>query len=217
MTCKSDHRHRSLRALLIAISFFWLVSVPQTKLIAQENYLEGVQQKIQEGYVYVANFDHRFIDGYTMDESVSSGRVWLSWGQYRIETEGQIIVVDGQTSKVLDTNRNRVIISEYDAEFDDFAPSKILGGLGEEYRIESTKKRSQREEFSLVSTDSFSAFERIEITITKEWYPTLINALDMGANRVEMTFSSSSYQPLDANFFQLQIPADAEVINMRYE
>ncbi|NBW71023.1 MAG: outer membrane lipoprotein carrier protein LolA [Bacteroidetes bacterium] len=218
MTCKSHLRFRMAGYSFRAFSLFiFVLSVVQPAILAQENYLEGVQQKIKEGNVFVASFDHQFTDGYTKEQSGSSGRVWLSWGQYRIETEGQIIVVDGKTSKVLDTNRNRVIISEYDSEFDDFAPSKILGGLGEEYRVESIKRRAQREEFILMSNDSFSAFETIEITIDKELFPREVKALDMGANLIEMKFSSANYQILDDHFFQLQIPKGAEVIDMRYE
>ena len=68
-----------------------------------------------------------------------------------------------------------------------------------------------------MSNDSFSAFETIEITIDKELFPREVKALDMGANLIEMKFSSANYQILDDHFFQLQIPKGAEVIDMRYE
>ncbi len=134
-------------------------------LLGQESYLSLIQDKIRNGEILSAQFNHEFTDAYTQEISQNEGSIWIGWQQYRIETAGQIIVVDGTLSKVLDRSRNRVIISEYDSELDDFAPSKIIGGLGNTYQVVDTKKRLNFQEYNLQSSDPFSTFEQMNIRI----------------------------------------------------
>ena len=116
-------------------------------LLAQVNYLNLIQDNLRHGAILSAQFNHDFIDAYTQETSRNEGSIWIGLQQYRIETVGQIIVVNGELSKVLDRRRNRVIISEYDSELDDFAPSKIIGGLGNSYQVVDTKSRHNTQEF----------------------------------------------------------------------
>jgi hypothetical protein len=186
-------------------------------LLAQENYLTQIQDKIKKGEILFAQFNHEFTDAYTQEMSQNKGSIWIGWQQYRIETVGQIIVVDGVLSKVLDRSRNRVIISEYDPELDDFAPSKIIGGLGNTYQVVDTKNRLNVQEYNLQSSDPFSTFEQMNIRIDSELKPSSLIALDMGANRMQTSFSEVAYIPFSINLFELIIPEDAEIVDMRYE
>ena len=126
-------------------------------------------------------------------------------------------MINGELSKVLDRGRNRVIISEYDSELDDFAPSKIIGGLGNTYQVVDTKSRHNTQEFNLQSSDSFSTFEQISIRIDSGLKPVDLSALDMGANRMQTSFSEVKYLLSSSNLFELIIPEGAEIIDMRYE
>ena len=194
-----------------------LVFLMTSPLPAQDNYLSLIQDKIRSGEVLSAQFSHDFTDAYTQETSTNEGSIWIGWQQYRIETAGQIIVVDGELSKVLDLGRNRVIISEYDAELDDFAPSKIIGGLGNTYQVVNTTTRRNTQEFKLQSSDPFSTFEQMNIRVDSDLKPFDLSALDMGANRMQTSFSGVEYLPAITNIFELMIPEDAEVVDMRYE
>ena len=198
--------------LSLIMMLFWGGS-----LLAQENYLSLIQDKIRNGEILSAQFNHEFTDAYTQEISQNEGSIWIGWQQYRIETAGQIIVVDGTLSKVLDRSRNRVIISEYDSELDDFAPSKIIGGLGNTYQVVDTKKRLNFQEYNLQSSDAFSTFEQMNIRIDSELKPSSLTALDMGVNRMQTSFSEVEYIPVSVNLFELIIPEDAEIVDMRYE
>ena len=198
--------------LSLIMMLFWGGS-----LLAQENYLSLIQDKIRNGEILSAQFNHEFTDAYTQEISQNEGSIWIGWQQYRIETAGQIIVVDGTLSKVLDRSRNRVIISEYDSELDDFAPSKIIGGLGNTYQVVDTKKRLNFQEYNLQSSDPFSTFEQMNIRIDSELKPSSLTALDMGANRMQTSFSDVEYIPISVHLFELIIPEDAEIVDMRYE
>lgn len=186
-------------------------------LLAQVNYLNLIQDNLRHGAILSAQFNHDFIDAYTQEISRNEGSIWIGWQQYRIETVGQIIVVNGELSKVLDRRRNRVIISEYDSELDDFAPSKIIGGLGNTYQVVDTKSRHNTQEFNLQSSDSFSTFKQMSIRIDSDLKPVDLSALDMGANRMQTSFSEVKYLSSSSNLFELIIPEGAEIIDMRYE
>lgn len=186
-------------------------------LLGQKSYLSLIQDKIRNGEILSAQFNHEFTDAYTQEISQNEGSIWIGWQQYRIETAGQIIVVDGTLSKVLDRSRNRVIISEYDSELDDFAPSKIIGGLGNTYQVVDTKKRLNFQEYNLQSSDPFSTFEQMNIRIDSELRPSSLTALDKGANRMQTSFSEVEYIPVSVNLFELIIPENAEIVDMRYE
>ena len=186
-------------------------------LLAQVNYLNLIQDNLRHGAILSAQFNHDFIDAYTQETSRKEGSIWIGWQQYRIETVGQIIVVNGELSKVLDRRRNRVIISEYDSELDDFAPSKIIGGLGNTYQVVDTKSRHNTQEFNLQSSDSFSTFKQMSIRIDSDLKPVDLSALDMGANRMQTSFSEVKYLSSSSNLFELIIPEGAEIIDMRYE
>lgn len=204
---------RSRRCCLGLIVALFL-GVPLT---AQVNYLNLIQDKLRNGAILSAQFNHEFIDAYTKETSRNEGSIWIGWQQYRIETLGQIIVINGELSKVLDRGRNRVIISEYDSELDDFAPSKIIGGLGNTYQVVDTKSRHNTQEFNLQSSDSFSTFEQMSIRIDSDLKPVDLSALDMGANRMQTSFSEVKYLLSSSNLFELIIPEGAEIIDMRYE
>ena len=186
-------------------------------LLAQVNYLNLIQDNLRHGAILSAQFNHDFIDAYTQETSRNEGSIWIGWQQYRIETVGQIIVVNGELSKVLDRRRNRVIISEYDSELDDFAPSKIIGGLGNTYQVVDTKSRHNTQEFNFQSSDSFSTFKQMSIRIDSDLKPVDLSALDMGANRMQTSLSEVKYLPSSSNLFELIIPEGAEIIDMRYE
>lgn len=186
-------------------------------LLAQVNYLNLIQDNLRHGAILSAQFNHDFIDAYTQETSRNEGSIWIGWQQYRIETVGQIIVVNGELSKVLDRRRNRVIISEYDSELDDFAPSKIIGGLGNTYQVVDTKSRHNTQEFNFQSSDSFSTFKQMSIRIDSDLKPVDLSALDMGANRMQTSFSEVKYLSSSSNLFELIIPEGAEIIDMRYE
>jgi len=186
-------------------------------LLAQVNYLNLIQDELRNGAILSAQFNYEFIDAYTQETSSNEGSIWIGWQQYRIETVGQIIVINGDLSKVLDRGRNRVIISEYDSELDDFAPSKIIGGLGNTYQVVNTKSWHNTQEFNLQSSDSFSTFEQMSIRIDSDLKPVDFSALDMGANRMRTSFSEVKYLTSSNNLFELIIPKSAEIIDMRYE
>ena len=103
--------------------FFMLMGL-SAPLSAQTNF-EKLRAKFDAGEVFEAAFQHTYLDSYTQESTASDGQVWINKIGYKLKSESQTIVVDGELSTVYDGSRNRVIISEYEVEEDDFGAPVI--------------------------------------------------------------------------------------------
>lgn len=181
---------------------------------AQQSPFEQLKQKFEDGQVFHAQFTHRYIDSYTQDTMANAGEIWVARNAYKVESAAQTIVVDGETSKVYDSRRNRLIISTYVPEEDDFAPSRILNGIDSTYTVE----QQQTEEGYLIqlsTDDPFALFQTVKITLNTNFIPVKIWVKDPADNLIITTFSSGSFIESTGTMFEMNAPADAEIIDMR--
>ena len=109
-------------------------------LYAQTPTFDQLKERFESGEVFAADFQHIYTDSYTEESTSSSGDIWIDQVRYKLESQGQTIVVDGETSRVYDANRNRVIIDTYEPENDDFAPSRMLSGIDTTYTVTEQKQ-----------------------------------------------------------------------------
>ncbi len=165
--------------------------------------------------VFRAEFDHQYIDSYTGDTVTTSGTIWVGEDKYKVQNNQQTVVVDGETSRVYDKNRNRVIVSKYVAEEDDFAPSRFLNGTDTTYTVKEQEQTEGQTRIILASTDPFSVFQRVEITLGKGLVPRKIFARDQAENRITTFFNSGSFIKPEQQLFVLKYPDQAEIIDMR--
>lgn len=183
--------------------------------IAQTPQFNQLKEKFDEGQVFRAMFSQTFTDSYTGEVTQSDGQIWLDKIRYKLEADGQVVVVDGETSKVYDPARNRVIIDAYNADEDDFAPSRMLSGIDTTYTVSEEKLGSQTK-INLVSNDDFAVFVRVEIMIDAQLRPLEIKAWDISDNEIVTTFTNGTFLKPENGLFQLEYPEDAEVVDMRY-
>ena len=186
-----------------------------TSLLAQTPNFDKLKTQFDEGKVFRAIFSQTFTDSYTGEVTESQGEIWLDKVRYKLEADGQIVVVDGETSKVYDPSRNRVIIDFYDADEDDFAPSRMLGGIDSTYTV-SEEKAGQRTKITLITDDDFAVFSRVEILIDRQSRPVKITAWDISENEIETNFTNGVFLEPAQDLFSITYPEDAEVVDMRY-
>lgn len=194
--------------------FFMLMGL-SAPLSAQTNF-EKLRAKFDAGEVFEAAFQHTYLDSYTQESTNSEGTVWINEIGYKLESESQTIVVDGELSTVYDGSRNRVIISEYEVEEDDFAPSRMLSDLDETYSASEKVMEDGHTLITLVTEDDFAAFNQVEIEIDAELKPLKITAYDIADNIIITTFSNGRFVADNGSIFELSYPEDAEIIDMRY-
>lgn len=196
-------------ALVLAIT---LIALP---VHAQQNAFKELKSNFEQGKIFSADFSHRYVDSYTGDSVASSGIIWVGENKYKVEAENQLVVVDGETSKVYDDSRNRVIVSMYEPAEDDFAPSRILNGADSTYTIESQKREDGNVIITLASEDPFSVFREVKITLDSQLIPLSIFALDQADNEITTTFKNGSFVDPRPGMFELKYPKGAEIVDMR--
>lgn len=175
-----------------------------------------LKSMFEDGMIFRADFTHRYEDSFTGETQENEGVIWIGKEQYKIEGNDQVMVVDGEISRVYDAGKNRVIISDYVEEEDDFAPSRMLQGVDESYQISESGRNSEITEILLQSDDPFSVFQTVTITLNSEGAPAEIRATDQAENQLITRFQNGDFTEPDENLFEINAPEDAERIDLRY-
>lgn len=205
----------------LTVNFFYLLLAVLLLLftvetsLAQETPFEKLRQKFENGQIFNARFEHESIDSYTEDTTSERGKIWVGESRYKVRTSQQSVVVDGKTSMVYDDNRNRVIISRYEPEEDDFAPSRILNGIDSTYTVREQTKQDNEIFILLASDDPFAIYKQVEIYLTTELIPRRIKAVDPSDNILITSFSGGRFISSTEKMFLLDYPDGAEIIDMR--
>lgn len=205
--------HTVLSVLLLALMLL-IPALPATAQQALQPF-QQLTQRFRSGQVFKADFTHHYEDSYTGDTSTQSGQIWIGEEEYKIESPSQRVAVNGQVSRVYDSERNRLIISTYVPEEDDFAPSRILNGVDSTYSVDQQQKRGDGYFIRLSSDDPFAMFREVEITLDAEGVPQKIFVVDTAENRITTTFSEGGFTGEEDGVFTLSYPEDAEIIDMR--
>ena len=204
----NNHICRLTGLLLLIIA----VSVP---LSAQDTPYDQLKQKFQRGEIFNADFSHQVIDSFTGDTTLSSGIIWVGENRYKVLSENKTIMVSGDISRVYDEDRNRLIISNYEPEEDDFAPSRFLNGTDSTYRVTEQREANDRIHIHFTSEDPFAVFTEVNVTLNSELLPLRIYAVDHADIRHTTRFRTGRFIKPGEQLFVLDYPDDAEIIDMR--
>lgn len=180
---------------------------------------DSLKSIFEDGHVFNARFTHQYNDGFTGEQQTSEGEIWIGREQYKIEGQNQQMLVDGEISRVYDSQKNRVIISKYIEEEDDFAPSKMLQGVDSTFSVTEQPAENGNNEtlIRMISNDPFSIFAEVSIYLNENGLPVRIRAIDQVDNELITTFMDGKFEDETAQVFQLSIPDDAEQVDLRYE
>ncbi len=201
--------------LLYICLITFLCSCFATTTTAQESSFDQLKQKFEQGQIFNAEFHHQSIDSYTQDTVASMGQIWVGETNYKVETNHQAVVVNGKTSRVYDNNRNRVIISKYEPEEDDFAPSRILNGVDSTFTVQTEEERDNQVYIRLTSDDPFAIYKEVEIYLSKALIPQKIRCVDPVDNIITTSFNQGEFIERREDMFELSYPSGAEIVDMR--
>lgn len=186
-------------------------------LFAQTPQFDRLKENFEQNRIFEASFSHLYKDAFTGEEQYSEGKIWIGKERYRIEGDLQTMVVDGEVSTVYDQSRNRVIISDYIEEEDDFAPSRMLQGVDESFEVSERTLQNGSAEITLTSDDPFTVFNTVTIFLNSEGNPEEIVAVDQAENELVTTFRNGNFTDESKDLFRVEVPADAELIDLRYD
>lgn len=196
---------------------FMLFGVGSHQISAQGTpAFDQLKLAFEDGMIFHAEFSHLYEDSFTGETQHNEGVIWIGKDQYKIEGSDQVMVVDGDLSRVYDSKKNRVIISDYIEEEDDFAPSRMLQGVDDSYSVSESSLNDGRTEIVLQSDDPFSIFVTVTILLHSNGNPEEIKALDQAENLLVTSFSNGTFTETTEGLFDLETPADAELIDLRY-
>ena len=183
---------------------------------AQQTIFPKLKANFEDQKVFVAEFSHLYTDSYTNESLSSEGKIWVSSDKYRLDSENQLLVVNGNTSKVLDRSRNRVIVSDYMEEDDDFAPSRMLNGVDSTYVVNEESLKNGNTKITLTTDDDFALYIKVEIIVDTNVVPKSITAYDFSDNEIVTTFHNGLFAPKNEALFILEYPENAEIVDTRY-
>ncbi|MEX0779665.1 MAG: outer membrane lipoprotein carrier protein LolA [Balneolales bacterium] len=181
---------------------------------AQESF-EKLKDRFQQGQVLKAEMTHVFVDAYTEETVRSTGDIWIGENKYKIQVEDQVVVVDGDISRVYNKDQNKVILSEYIPEDDDFAPSRFLAGDDHSYDIQEGQSDTADIKLTLDSTDPFDVFNTVEIHLTNDLVPVRITAVDQTDNTFTTDFADAQFITPTEDTFSFPHPDNADLIDLR--
>lgn len=197
--------------LILCVSFTVPAQAQETPLFDQ------LRNQFENNRVFISQFSHLYEDSFTGEQQFAEGQIWIGKERYKIESQNQVMVVDGKISRVYDGSKNRLIISDYVEEEDDFAPSRMLQGVDESYNVTEEGAGDGSYRVILTSDDPFSIFEEVTIYVDAQGRPMRIKARDMAENLLTTTFENGDFADSDDEIFELEIPEDTERIDLRHE
>jgi len=176
--------------------------------------LGNLKKRFATGGIYRAEMTHAHVDAFTGDTTFTYGRIWLAHDGYKVETADQVVVVHAGVSRVHHRLQKKLILSRYDPEEDDFAPSRFLGGPGDRYRVSETR-RNGRPRIDLTFTDPFDLLRTARIELGGDGLPVSIEAVDQADNRMRTRFEFGRFMADSTGVFRLPVPAGTQVVDLR--
>lgn len=204
--------YKNAGCMLVAI----LLLIPAAAGAQNTPVFDELKSNFEEGRVFTATFVHEYNDTFTGEQQVTEGTIWVGKDRYKMRSGDNIMLVDGDESRVYDSSKNRVIISDYVEEEDDFAPSRMLQGVDETYSVTEQRKDNQRTTIQLTSDDPFSIFKQVTIFVDANGLPIRIEAIDQVENELITYFRNGNFEPVTSETFQFRHPEGVERIDLRH-
>lgn len=195
-----------------------LLYQPATALAqSQTPQFDLLKAQFENGKVFSANFTHEYNDTFTGEKQLTSGTIWVGKEKYKVNSGNNVMLVVNDVSRVYDSTKNRVIISEYVEEDDDFAPSRMLQGVDDSFTVRELRLSNGRTVIQLESDDPFSIFVNVTIYLDASAVPIRIEALDQVENELITVFSEGNFIDENDALFEINYPDDVEWIDLRHD
>lgn len=176
-----------------------------------------LKSHFDDNRVFFAEFTHEYNDTFTGEQQLTTGTIWVGKDRYKMNSGSNFMLVDNDISKVYDSSKNRVIISEYIEEDDDFAPSRMLQGVDDSFNVSEQRLQNGQTAILMVSEDPFSIFITVTIYLNHSGVPMRIEALDQVDNELLTVFQNGRFINDEAELFEFNYPDDAEWIDLRHD
>lgn len=150
-----------------------------------------------------------------------SGTLTLQGDRYRVTTDQQTLVTNGETTWIYTPARGQVLVNDYVEDETAFSPSRFFDGYRERYRVSdvrTTQREGEKHYVLTLKPKQEGAFFR-EVTLWMRASDAVVTRLAVrDANQSKMTFALRDVSfgvETDASTFRFDAPQDAEVVDLR--
>jgi outer membrane lipoprotein-sorting protein len=192
-----------------------LMLVIQSVEAADSPALRSLKAQFTAEALYRAELSHHFTDSFTGETTDVYGTIWFGRDAYRIDTPDQVVIVSGDVSTVWNRRQNRVIISQYVADDDEFAPSRFFTGDHGAFNSEDVRQEHGGTMIQIRSDDPFELFSEVRIFVDNDGRPIRIEAVDQMENQVRTEFRFGRFERFSSELFEPDYPAGTEVVDLR--
>lgn len=201
--------------LLLLLLFLYQPSAVSAQ--SETPQFDHLKSQFENNRVFFAEFTHEYNDTFTGEQQLTTGTIWVGKDKYKMNSGSNFMLVENDISRVYDSTKNRVIISEYVEEDDDFAPSRMLQGVDESFNVSEQQLQNGQTVIRMESEDPFSIFISVTIYLNSSGVPIRIEALDQVDNELLTVFSNGRFINDEGELFEFNYPDDAEWIDLRHD
>lgn len=190
--------------------------------VSPKEIIRNVERKLTSAKTVKADFEETYFWKLTGEEQAIKGVLLLEGkDRFRVTTEDQVIVSDGETLWTYSKPSHRVLIDRLEKSDNTILPRQLLFQHTKDYQARVSGEESVAGKachvlvFTAETGDVF--ITRIKVWVDKkEWIPWKVEQVDLNENRTVYLLSDVQVGiPLDGKLFRFQIPEGAEVIDMK--
>ena len=197
--------------VLPAISSAWAQDADQL--------IRRLEEKYNSEEALRAQFTQTVSQGGQMN--TITGTLTLQGDRYRVKTDRQTLVTNGETTWIYTPARDQVLVNDYVEDETAFSPSQFFDGYRERYRVTNVRTAqrdgAQHHVLTLKPREEQAFFQ--EVTLWMRASDAVVTRLKVrDANQSTMTFTLRNVTfgvPTAASTFRFDAPQNAEVVDLR--
>jgi outer membrane lipoprotein carrier protein len=168
-----------------------------------------------------ASFTQVLTSDFAGDTTRIDGTVLLSGNRYRVESPGQTVVTDGETTWIYTPADSQVVVNDADTTDAAVTPETFLRASDERYRIvssaSSTRAGRPHVKLEVEATDSAARFKRATLWVRRsDRIVTRMRATDRNGSTLDLRLRDLEVNPpLGPSPFRFEPPDGVDVVDLR--
>ena len=209
-----------LVGVFLSVAAAFSVAVPSHAQDADEVF-DRLKDKYESIEALRAEFSQTMSSSYMDEQATSYGVLVASGDKYRVETEGQTLVTDGEVTWVYMPSQQQVLINDYSEDEQTFSVSEFLFDYEENFELSDVKRTSLDGEQHFVLTlepkkdDAFFTEATLSMR-DRDDVVTRLQVVDVNGTTMVFRLTNIQINPkLDSGIFSFTPPKGAEVVDLR--
>jgi outer membrane lipoprotein carrier protein len=208
-----------VRVIIVCMS---VLVIGAWSLFAQQNVVGNVQRTYRDIDNAVIEYEQRVEFPVTRNEQVFTGIVYMQKPNlYRIESEQQTVVTDGNDIWSYNPFTEQVIIDSYREEEEMFTPDRFLLNIPDDFYVTVGERETVGERslitLRLIPKDEHQYVRSMRMWVDESgWLVRKAEVIDLNDTKTTYVVRTIEInRGIDASLFTYDPPPDAEIIDLR--